>query len=107
MGSGIVDVLERIFDPFFTTKEVGVGTGLGLSLVHGVVNDLGGHIDVASQPGEGATFTIHLPSHGSIEASFAVDETVPHGDGQTILLVDDEEALVRVGEEIIAGLGYE
>jgi CheY-like chemotaxis protein len=110
-GSGIEPrVLERIFDPFFTTKEVGVGTGLGLSLVHGIVTDLGGGIDVRSRPGEGSVFTIYLPAHGVVRppASEAVsDEDTPRGDGQTVLLVDDEEPLVRLGEELLAGLGYE
>src|SRR6185436_19491938 len=62
-GIGITpQVLERIFDPFFTTKEVGVGTGLGLSLVHGIVADLGGGIAVESRLGEGALLTVFLPS---------------------------------------------
>jgi PAS domain S-box-containing protein len=107
-GAGIPpSVLERIFDPFFTTKEVGVGTGLGLSLVHGIVTDLGGGIDVESRVGEGATFTVYLPWSSSAAAPANVDEAVPEGSGQTILLVDDEEPLVRLGEEMIAGLGYE
>jgi PAS domain S-box-containing protein len=108
-GSGIAAaVLERIFDPFFTTKEVGVGTGLGLSLVHGIVTDLGGGIDVESRVGEGSTFTVFLPLHNGVAAPIVVNEAaVQSGQGQTILLVDDEEALVRLGEEMIAELGYE
>jgi CheY-like chemotaxis protein len=107
-GSGIpAHVLERIFDPFFTTKEVGVGTGLGLSLVHGIVTDLGGGIDVESRPGQGATFTVYLPWQGVVAAPEAATESIEPGAGETILLVDDEETLVRLGEEMIAGLGYE
>jgi CheY-like chemotaxis protein len=107
-GSGIAaHVLERIFDPFFTTREVGVGTGLGLSLVHGIVTELGGGIDVESKPGEGAAFTVYLPwSSASAQAS-AEHEPVLPGNGETIMFVDDEEALVRLGEEMVAALGYE
>jgi len=107
-GTGISpQVLERIFDPFFTTKEVGVGTGLGLSLVHGIVTDLGGGIDVDSRPGQGATFTVYLPWNSTVQAPEPELEEVTAGAGETVLLVDDEEALVRLGEEMIAGLGYE
>ena len=108
-GGGIApQVLERIFDPFFTTKEIGVGTGLGLSLVHGIVMDLGGGVDVQSQPGAGASFTAYLPSQSNVAEPAAVaEEAIAGGSGETILLVDDEEALVRVGEEMLAMLGYE
>jgi PAS domain S-box-containing protein len=107
-GTGISeDVRERIFDPFFTTKGAGVGTGLGLSLVHGIVTDLGGGIDVESHGGKGTRFTVYLPwSDARVEES-SIEEVPPMGAGQTILLVDDEEPLVRLGEELIAGLGYE
>ncbi len=68
-GVGIAPhVLERMFDPFFTTKGVGVGTGLGLSLVHGIVTELGGGVDVQSAPGAGATFTVYLPRQGHVAA---------------------------------------
>lgn len=108
-GSGIApEVRERIFDPFFTTKDIGVGTGLGLSLVHGIVTDLGGGIDVESRHGEGATFTVYLPHRGdSILPAASEQEAIAPGAGETVLLVDDEEALVRLGEELLAELGYE
>ncbi len=107
-GAGIApQIVERIFDPFFTTKEVGVGTGLGLSLVHGIVTDLGGGVDVESQPGTGSTFTVYLPWQSCVAAPKRVDAPVVLGAGQTILLVDDEPALVRLGEEMLAELGYE
>src|SRR5438309_10969878 len=91
-GSGIPpQVLERMFDPFFTTKGVGEGTGLGLSLVHGIVADLGGAIDVRTSVGGGTTFTIWLPIAGEAPVpSAAVAAELPRGDGQTVMIVDDE-----------------
>ncbi|HSF47064.1 MAG TPA: response regulator, partial [Burkholderiales bacterium] len=102
------ELLEHIFDPFFTTKGVGEGTGLGLSLVHGIVRDCGGGIDVHSHPGAGSTFEVYLPIAGEIGASAALAEAeMPHGQGETVMLVDDEPALVALGEEMLAELGYE
>jgi PAS domain S-box-containing protein len=107
-GTGIrEDVLERMFDPFFTTKEVGVGTGLGLSLVHGIVTSGGGAIDVATKLGQGSTFTVYLPRSGDAPAP-AVDESspLPRGAGQRVLVVDDEEPLVRLATQTLESLGY-
>ena len=108
-GPGIdPKVLERIFDPFFTTKGVGEGTGLGLSLVHGIVRDHGGGIDVHSRPGSGTTFEVYLPIAGEIGATITLPEVaIPPGRGETVMLVDDEHALVALGEEMLAELGYE
>ncbi len=107
-GTGIApQVLERIFDPFFTTKAAGMGTGLGLSLVHGIVADLGGGVDLDSRVGAGSTFTVYLPWDGSAQAPETQSEPVARGSGETILLIDDEETLVRLGEEMMAELGYE
>lgn len=101
-------VLDRMFDPFFTTKGVGEGTGLGLSLVHGIVTDLGGAIDVASHAGKGTTFEIWLPVAGEAEIpAVTAAQSLPRGHGETIMIVDDERALVALAEEITAHLGYE
>jgi PAS domain S-box-containing protein len=108
-GTGIPPaVVDRIFDPFFTTKEVGAGTGLGLSLVHGIVTDLGGTIDVKSSLNEGTKFEIWLPVSGEIAVpEFEPEQALPRGNGQIIMIVDDERALVALAEEIIAQTGYE
>ena len=108
-GTGIpAAVLDRIFDPFFTTKEVGAGTGLGLSLVHGIVTDLGGAIDVKTTLGEGTKFEIWLPVSGEIAVpEFEPEHALPRGNGQTIMIVDDERPLVALAEEILAQSGYE
>jgi CheY-like chemotaxis protein len=107
-GSGIEPHLRhRIFDPFFTTKGVGVGTGLGLSLVHGIVTDLGGGVDMTSEVGHGTTFSVYLPKSGRAEPLSAQDEDIPQGNGDAVMIVDDEETLVRLGEEMLASLGYE
>jgi PAS domain S-box-containing protein len=101
-------VLERMFDPFFTTKGVGRGTGLGLSLVHGIVTDLGGAIDVTSKTGEGTTFEIWLPVTGETAMpSLEAASPLPRGRGETVMIVDDERPLVALAEEITAQLGYE
>jgi len=107
-GSGIApEIIERIFDPFFTTKDVGTGTGLGLSLVHGIVTELGGAIDVASTPGAGSTFTVYLPRSGDALAfSEKQQPELPRGDGQRVLIVDDEEPLVRLATRTLEELGY-
>ena len=107
-GVGIQpDILERIFDPFFTTREVGVGTGLGLSLVHSIVTELGGAINVASAPGAGSTFTVYLPRAGdAIEVSESEMPDLPRGNDERVLVVDDEEPLVRIATETLTELGY-
>jgi CheY-like chemotaxis protein len=107
-GTGIPeDVLERMFDPFFTTKEVGVGTGLGLSLVHGIVTSVGGAIEVATERGKGTTFTVHLRRSGdATEGPTDEDRPLPRGEGQRVLVVDDEEPLVRLATETLEELGY-
>ncbi|HVW67969.1 MAG TPA: ATP-binding protein, partial [Steroidobacteraceae bacterium] len=108
-GGGIAEsVYERIFDPFFTTKSVGAGTGLGLSLVHGIVADLGGAIDVVTQAGRGTRFEIWLPDAGEAPRPVAAPRTqLPPGAGEAVMIVDDEAALVSLSEEILAELGYE
>jgi len=107
-GSGIPnDVLERMFDPFFTTKEVGVGNGLGLSLVHGIVTNAGGAIDVTTELDKGSTFTVYLRRAG-VAPEKQVDESLPpqRGKGQRVLVVDDEEPLMRLAIKTLEHLGY-
>ena len=108
-GSGIPPaVLERMFDPFFTTKGVGDGTGLGLSLVHGIVADFGGAIDVATQAGVGTTFAVWLPASGETPRILAAPAgELPLGNGETVMIVDDQRSLVALAEETLAALGYE
>jgi PAS domain S-box-containing protein len=106
-GTGIPpEVMEGIFDPFFTTKGPGKGTGLGLSVVFGIVKQAHGYITVDSEPGKGSTFTIYLPKLAEGPAEKPATDDVPTG-SERILFVDDEEALVQMGEELLAELGYE
>ena len=107
-GTGIApEIFEHIFDPFFTTKEVGTGTGLGLSLVHGIVMQVGGAIDVASTVGSGSTFTVYLPRSGDAsEPEQGAELALPRGEGQCVLVVDDEELLVKLATRTLEDLGY-
>jgi PAS domain S-box-containing protein len=108
-GNGIPpEVIERMFDPFFTTKSIGGGTGLGLSLVHGIITELGGAIDVVTKTGDGTSFVVWLPIAGEIPIPAAeVTHTLPLGNGETVMIVDDERQLLALSEEIVAALGYE
>jgi signal transduction histidine kinase/CheY-like chemotaxis protein len=107
-GAGMSSAqLERIFEPFFTTKAVGSGTGLGLSLVHGIVLDHGAALDVHSRPASGTTFSVYLPLTDGEPTQEPVPSAAPQGNGETILVVDDEESLVHLAEEVLAALGYE
>ena len=98
--------LGRIFEPFFTTKDVGKGTGMGLAVVHGIVKSLKGDIKVYSDPGRGTVFHVLLPRLEDVSAvSAAVAIEPPRGHG-SVLLVDDEPALMDVGANILRSLGY-
>jgi CheY-like chemotaxis protein len=108
-GSGMEPAtLQRVFEPFFTTKPPGEGTGLGLAVVHGIMKAHDGAVTVYSQPGEGTIFHLYFPAHAG-EATVATVEqgSVPRGQGERILLVDDEEVLVRLGLKTLTALGYE
>ncbi len=108
-GGGIApEIMGRLFEPFFTTKGPSKGTGLGLAVVHGVVADLGGAIDVQNMPCRGARFVLYFPcSEAAPKDDPAAHATTPRGQGQTVLVVDDEPALVELAEEMLASLGYE
>lgn len=107
-GRGIDPAIEdKIFDPFFTTKEMGEGTGLGLSVVYGIVKDHGGIISVESEIGKGTVFRIYLPlikTAGKRERQKA--EPIPRGRGK-IMYVDDEESIALLGKEMLTAIGYE
>jgi CheY-like chemotaxis protein len=98
--------IRRIFEPFFTTKDVGKGTGMGLAVVHGIVKSLKGDIKVYSEPGRGTVFHVLLPIlRDTLAVSTAVAIEPPRGHG-SVLLVDDEPALMDVGANILRSLGY-
>ncbi|MFP4381876.1 MAG: PAS domain S-box protein [Candidatus Sumerlaeia bacterium] len=107
-GCGMApEVRERIFLPFFTTKAVGEGTGLGLSMVHGIVTGLGGAIQVESQLGEGTTFHIYIPRIKNENGSDATEnEPIIRGKGEHILYVDDEDMLTALWKQRLTKLGY-
>jgi two-component system cell cycle sensor histidine kinase/response regulator CckA len=108
-GTGMShEVRTRAFDPFFTTKRKGQGTGLGLATVHGVVEQMGGYIQVRSAPGEGSTFSLILPAHRGAVAAVPAPEppAVDDADDRTVLLVEDEPAVRRLTTRILEHGGY-
>jgi PAS domain S-box-containing protein len=107
-GGGMDEATRaQIFDPFFTTKEVGAGTGLGLSTVYGIVRQSGGSIEVSSELGMGATFTIYLPLIGdAVHKDPPAPTIVPVDGAETVLIVDDDEAVCRLTKRILQSAGY-
>ena len=101
------EVMKRIFDPYFTTKEKEVGTGLGLSVVHGIVKSYGGTITVYSEPGKGTSFHVYLPMiEREVTAEPEIAEALPTGH-ERILFIDDEPGLVDIGKQMLEHLGHE
>jgi len=106
-GTGIEpELVHRIFDPFFTTKQPGEGTGLGLSVVYGIVCGYGGTIAVQTRPGAGTTFSVYLPAIEDIaQPEVKPAQPLPHG-SERVLFVDDEPVLAEMGREMLESLGY-
>ncbi len=108
-GTGIPPkILDRIFDPFFTTKKQGEGTGLGLSTVLGIVKSHGGFVTVYSEVGEGTRFAVYLPAleATALEKTAQVDTLLPRGQGELILVVDDELAICEITKATLEMHGY-
>jgi PAS domain S-box-containing protein len=109
-GAGIrPDLVARIFDPFFTTKEVGKGTGLGLSTSQGIIRNHGGCMRVESEVGKGSRFLVYLPAHGAADPGPAEPERgeSPGGNGELVLVVDDEAALLQIAKLTLTNAGYQ
>jgi len=108
-GCGIPEsIRDQLYDPFFTTKDVDEGTGLGLSTVYGVVQSHQGCIELDSVESEGSNFRIYLPLQGELEQHIESRENaLPHGNGETILLADDEEIVRTTTSALLQHLGYQ
>ncbi len=103
------ETIDKIFEPFFTTKETGRGTGLGLATVYGIVKQNSGFINVYSEPGKGTTFKIYLPRHeGQTEKTDVTESAaqIPIARGETVLLVEDDSAIMEMGRAMLEHLGY-
>jgi PAS domain S-box-containing protein len=107
-GHGMLpDVLERIFEPFYTTKEKGEGTGMGLSVAHGIIQKFGGTVTVYSEPGKGSVFNVFLPSiEKQVGIETKVESPIPTGT-ECILFIDDEEPLTDMGKKLLESIGYD
>jgi len=102
------EILDKIFEPFFTTKDVDKGTGLGLATVYGIVKQNNGFINVYSEPGKGTTIKIYLPRHeGKVdECQVEITAKIPQGQGETILVVEDDLSILKLAQKILDVLGY-
>lgn len=101
------EALDQLFQPFFTTKEIGQGTGLGLAMVYGIVKQNAGFISVYSEPGEGTTFRIYLPAaRGEAETQLQVKPEKSAGGTETILIVEDERAILDIATRVLEESGY-
>ncbi|MFB3854745.1 MAG: PAS domain S-box protein [Vicinamibacterales bacterium] len=107
-GSGMTpEVLEHVFEPFFTTKEQGQGTGLGLSTVYGIVKQNNGAVRVESSPGQGTTFTVYWPRYrGESESAVSEAPRIAARPSETLLIVEDEEQVLRLARRILEARGY-
>jgi PAS domain S-box-containing protein len=108
-GTGMPrEIQEKIFDPFFTTKEQGKGTGLGLSTTLAIVKSHGGFINCYSEPGKGAVFKVYLPASitPAAEKTAARQSSLPHGHNELVLVVDDEEPILKVARKTLERFGY-
>ena len=108
-GTGMPqDVIDRAFEPFFTTKAKGDGTGLGLATVYGIITQAGGYVQIYSEPGLGTTFTILLPETSQpVQGPAPAPQAAQGGDGETVLVVEDEAAMRELTRRILAGHGYQ
>ncbi len=101
------EILAKVYDPFFTTKPAGEGTGLGLSMVHGFVNQSGGHVRIHSQPGHGTSVKLYLPVAEPAQEQAAPESgEMPLGAGETVLVVEDDPSVRMLVLEVLHGLGY-
>jgi CheY-like chemotaxis protein len=108
-GTGIPpEIIEKIFEPFFTTKEIGKGTGLGLSTVISIIKSHGGFLDLQTQVGKGTTFNVYLPAAESAVAQVAapISPDALRGQGETVMLVDDEPGVLEVTKYMLTHYGY-
>jgi nitrogen-specific signal transduction histidine kinase len=109
-GAGMSrETIDHAFEPFFTTKEAGKGTGLGLSQVYGFMKQSGGHVKIYSEPGEGTTIKLYLPRREGDEADISIDssEGSDRGQGETILIVEDDDGVRQYAAEILRDLNYQ